>query len=81
MKVRRQSKQLGVPDTRVTSGDIPHCLSPPPLHPDSAAYDNGGGGSGNINEKNSHNVAQRDGNEESDIFRASTVEDLGAETH
>ena len=45
------------------------------------ADENGGGGSGNINEENYHNVAQRDGNEESYIFRASTVEDPGAETH
>ena len=81
MKVGRRSKQPGVEDTRVPSGDMPPRLSPPPLHPDSVADDNGGGGSGNINEQNSHNVAQRDGNEESDIFRASTVEDLGSETH
>ena len=52
-----------IEDPHVPSGDIPPRLSPPPLCPDSAEYENGGGVSGNINKGNSHNVAQRDGNE------------------
>ena len=35
-------------DLVINSGDIPPIFSPPPLHSDSAEYENGGGGSGNI---------------------------------
>ena len=68
MKVGKRSKQPGVDDPRVPSGDISPCLSPPPLHPDSVADENGGGGSGNINEKKIHHVGQRDGNEDTGIY-------------
>ena len=37
-------------DLVITSGDILTLLSPPPLHYDSAEDENGGGGSGNIDE-------------------------------
>ena len=61
MKVIIQSKQTAVEDLCVTSGDIPPHLSPPLIHPDSAADKNGGGGIRNIKKENYHNVAQRNG--------------------
>ena len=35
----------------ITSGDIPHGLSPSSLYSDSTEYENGGGGRGNTNEE------------------------------
>ena len=81
MKVGRQPKNTGVEDTRVTYGCIPPRLSPPLLHPDSAADENVGGVSGKINEENAHNVAHGDGNQESDIPRSITVENPGPDAH
>ena len=63
-------------DTVITSGDIPPLLSPPPLHSDSAEYENGGGGSSNTNEEEVpvHAIAYAvDDTEELDLFIAERV--------
>ena len=69
-------KQPGVEYLHVISGDIPPNLSPVPLHPDSAANENGGGGSRNINAEETLSMAKLNGNEDSDIFRDNTVDNL-----
>ena len=51
------------------------------MQPDSVEDENCGGCIRNINEDDTHNVAQRGGNEDSDISRDSTMEDLRADTH
>ena len=53
----------------------------PPLLPDSAEDENVGGGSGNIDEEDPHNLFQRAGREYSDPSRSITVEDPVAEYH
>ena len=68
-------------DLLITSGDIPPLLSPPHLHSDSAEDENGGGGSGNIDEEDPHNVVQSVGREYSNISTSITVEDPGSEAH
>ena len=74
----RPLKQPGVEHLHVISGDIPPNLSPKPLHPDSASNENGGGGSRNINAEETHRMAKRDGNEDSEVSRDITLDKLVA---